>query len=121
MSSRRSSSGRWGRRSGLALRLFGRFLGEMVVSNLEQARLVLRSPLALEPRWIDYRTCLRTTAGRTLLGALVSMTPGTLTCDLQGDRLEIHLLDAPTDEAAARAQERIRDRFESLLVKMEEP
>lgn len=108
---------RWARRAILGLRLLARFIVELLVANLEQARLVLGRPLRVRPRWIRFETCLRTQAARTLLGALISLTPGTLTCDLRGETLLIHALNANSD---AEVTTRIRRSFESLLVRMEE-
>ena len=88
----------------------------MVVSNLAQARLILSRQMRIHPHWIDFRTRLGTPGARILLGALVSMTPGTLTCDLEGDVLRIHVLGADSDTDVA---DRIRERFESLLEEME--
>ena len=108
---------RWAKRFVLAVQLLWRFSVELVIANLEQARLVLGVPLRVQPRWIEFRTCLRSHTLRTLLGSLISLTPGTLTCDLDGDILRIHALNATTDDEAAG---RIRERFESLLVRWED-
>ena len=108
---------RWLRRVPLALQLLGRFIVELVIANLEQARLVLGFPLRLQPRWIEYRTCLHSETTRTLLGSLISLTPGTLTCDLEGEILRIHALNATSDEEAVG---RIREKFESVLVRLED-
>jgi len=113
----RSGPTRWLRRAPLALQLLSRFVVELVIANLEQARLVLSHPLRVQPRWIEYRTCLRSETARTLLGSLISLTPGTLTCDLEGEILQIHALNATSDEEAVG---RIRERFEALLVRLEE-
>ena len=107
---------RWLERGILSLQLLGRFLVELVIANLQQARLVLGYPLRVQPRWIRYETQLRSRASRTLLGALISLTPGTLTCDLQNETLLIHALNESSDEEAI---QRIRQRFESVLVRME--
>ena len=112
-----SFPGRWLRRSALALRLLGWFALELLIANLEQARLVLRRPLAVRPRWVRYETRLRSRTSRTVLGALISLTPGTLTCDLRDRTLLIHALDATSDDEAVA---RIRGRFETLLARMEE-
>lgn len=108
---------RWMTRAVLGLQLLGRFVVELVIANLEQARLVLSWPIRVEPRWVRFETCLRSQTARTLLGALISLTPGTLTCDLQQQVLWIHALNASSDEEALT---RIRERFETLLVRMEE-
>jgi multicomponent K+:H+ antiporter subunit E len=107
---------RWLERGILSLQLLGRFLVELVIANLQQARLVLGHPLRVQPRWIRYETQLRSRASRTLLGALISLTPGTLTCDLQDETLLIHALNASSDEEAI---QRIRRQFESVLMRME--
>ncbi len=103
-------------RTVIGIRLLGRFILEMLVSNLAQARLVLSRPLRVYPHRVHFRTRLQTPAARTLLGALVSMTPGTLTCDLDGDTLEIHVLGVDSDTDVV---EHIRERFESLLETLE--
>lgn len=107
---------RWLRRARLFLQLLGRFAVELLVANLQQTRLVLAYPLRVRPRWIGFRTRLRSARSRTVLGALISLTPGTLTCDLEGDVLTIHALNASSDEEAVG---RVRDRFESLLLELE--
>jgi len=108
---------RWTTRAVLGLWLLGRFVVELVIANLEQARLVLSRPIRVEPRWVRFETCLQSPTARTLLGVLISLTPGTLTCDLQQQVLWIHALNADSDEEAL---SRIRERFETLLVRMEE-
>ncbi len=108
---------RWALRTVIAARLLGRFTIEMLVSNLAQARLILSRPMRVRPHWIDFRTRLRTPPARILLGVLVSMTPGTLTCDLEGETLRIHVLGVDSD---VDVEQHIRERFESLLEKMEE-
>ena len=113
---RKPSILRWAARAVIGARLLGRFATEMVISNLAQARLILSRPMEIHPHWVDFRTRLRTPAARVLLGALVSMTPGTLSCDLEEDRLLIHVLGLDSDTDVAH---RIRERFESLLEKME--
>ena len=101
----------------LAGSLLGRFFLELLVANVQQARLVLSWPLEVEPRWIEFETRLQSLTLRTLLGAMISLTPGTLTCDLHGNTLTIHALNPAADEDTV---ERIRERFESLLVQMEQ-
>lgn len=115
--SRSSLPLRWLKWTLLALELLGRFARELLVANLQQARLVLGWPLEVQPRWIRFQTRLRSESSRTLLGALISMTPGTLTCDLDGEILLIHSLNARSEEDAVAG---IRRHFESLLLRMEE-
>ena len=108
---------RWLRRGKVAIHLLVRFLGALAVANLQQARIVLGRPRAVRPRWIRFETRLRSDTAQTVLGVLISLTPGTLTCDLQDDTLLIHVLDS---EAGDEVEAQIRERFESLLVRLEE-
>jgi multisubunit Na+/H+ antiporter MnhE subunit len=100
----------------IVARLLARFLIAAVVANLEQLRLVLSPTLRIRPRWVRFHTRLKQPASRTALGVLISMTPGTVTADLEGDQLLIHILDdRPREDAVAE----IRERFESLLLELE--
>lgn len=108
---------RWLRRTVLACQLAGRFFVELLVANVQQARLILSTPLEVQPRWIQLETQLQSRTSRTVLGALISLTPGTLTCDLKQNVLLIHALSAPSDVDAL---DQIRQRFESLLIRIEE-
>jgi multicomponent Na+:H+ antiporter subunit E len=111
LSVRRFTLGSW-----IVVRLVARFLVAAVVANVEQLRLVLSPRLHIRPRWTRFRTRLRQPASRTALGVLISMTPGSVTADLEGDMLLIHILnDRPRDDAVAE----IRERFESLLLELE--
>ena len=82
----------------------------------EQARLVLSPRLAPRTAWLEYETELRSPALRALFAALVSLTPGTLTCDLARRTLSVHVLDTGDLEAT---RERIRRRLERPLLGME--
>ena len=101
----------------IAAILVGRFLVDMVRSSLVQARLVLRSPSRIRPQWVCFQTELRTRTARTVLGAVISMTPGTLTCDLEDDTLWLHVL---SDRQESDVADRIRERFEAPLLELEE-
>lgn len=115
-SQQRSVMARWIAKTLIGARLLMRFSAEMVVSNLTQARLILSPSMDISPHWVRLRTRLQTRSARVFLGALVSMTPGTLTCDLDGETLWIHVLGVDSD---VDVEKRIRERFESLLEKME--
>jgi multicomponent K+:H+ antiporter subunit E len=110
---------RWGRLPvsllwGLWLLLL--FSWEMVAANVQQARLVLSPRLAPRSAWLEYEIGLRSPALRAVLGALVSLTPGTLTCEVGRRTLLVHVLD--TGDLAA-VRERIRRRLERPLAGME--
>ena len=104
------------RRLFAATRLVGRFARELVIANVQQLRLVLAPRLRVRPRWVIYPTELESPILRTLLGLMISLTPGTVTADLRSAHLVVHVLD--TDDEAE-VIDRIRDRFEAPLLVLE--
>jgi multicomponent K+:H+ antiporter subunit E len=107
----------WLRRGRIAIHLLVRFLVALAVANLQQARIVLGRPREVRPRWIRFETRLRSDTARTVLGVLISLTPWTLTCDLEDATLLVHVLDV---QAGDDVEAQIRERFESLLLRLEE-
>ena len=73
------------------------FLGEMVKANFQIARIVLHPALPIRPRVLTARTELVSDAGKMLLANAITLTPGTLTVDAEGDELVIHCVN-PTPE-----------------------
>ena len=76
---------------------WGRFLPWFVGRSLAGGFDVLRRALVpgrpLDPDWVTFETVLATPAARHLLAATVSLLPGTLVARLEGQRLELHVLD----------------------------
>ena len=50
----------------------------------------------ITPRIVHFRTHLRSDLARVALANSITLTPGTLTLDLDEDHLVVHWLDAPT-------------------------
>jgi multisubunit Na+/H+ antiporter MnhE subunit len=105
----------------LGVRLLFVFLWELVVANVEQLRIVLAPRVDVCPGWIRFRSELETPAMRAMLGAMISLTPGSLTYEESaaedaGWTISVHVLDL-RDEA--RLIEQIRNRFEAPLRAME--
>ncbi|HNT28691.1 MAG TPA: Na+/H+ antiporter subunit E [bacterium] len=81
------------------------FLGELIKSNLHIARVVLTPSLPLNPAIVKVRTRLKSRMGRLILANSITLTPGTLTVELDGEWLYIHWVTAEaTDIDAATAQ-----------------
>ena len=102
------------RNAGLALRLLGRLLADVVISNIDVARRILGPEAALQSRFMWMPLAIENPQGVAVLAAMITMTPGTLAVDVTPDRrwLLIHGLNI-ADEAAVLAD--IRDRYESPL------
>ena len=98
-------------RPAAAITLALRFVVAVVRSGVQTTRTILRPDPDLRPGFIDYRFEPMTEAGATLLGSLITLTPGTTTVDIDmaSRRLLIHLLDT---RGAESAREEIRADFE---------
>jgi len=87
-----------------AVGYFTYFFKELVKSNLRIAAVVLAPSLPVSPGIVKVRTRLRTPMGRLLLANSITLTPGTLTVELDGEWLYIHWVrveSADIDEATA--------------------
>ncbi len=78
------------------------FLAELVKSNLKLASVVLNPALPLNPGIVKVRTKLKSRMGRLLLANSITLTPGTLTMELEGEWLYVHwvTVEAHTTEEA---------------------
>lgn len=78
------------------------YLKELVSSNLNVAAIVISPDLPVKPGIVKVRTKLKTAMGRMLLANSITLTPGTLTVDMDGEWLYIHWVsvDSPDIETA---------------------
>lgn len=93
-------------------------LWDIVVANATVAYLILFKRTAdLQPAWISVPLTLRTPEAITTLAGTITMTPGTVTCDLsdEGHCLLVHCLHAPDPDAV---RDEIKDRYERRLVEI---
>jgi multisubunit Na+/H+ antiporter MnhE subunit len=102
------------RRLVVALRLSAVFLGQVVASGLATAWLIVRPGRRPRPGLVRVPFSGLDPVGAACLGALITLTPGTTTIDvdLEAGEMLLHLLDASDAEGAARG---IRRRFERPL------
>lgn len=73
------------------------FLRESVSGGVDVARRTLRPKLRIQPGFRRYRLRLDDPPGRVLLVNCISLLPGTLAADLDGDQVELHMLDSRVD------------------------
>lgn len=66
------------------------YLKELVSSNLNVAAIVLSPEMPLNPGIVKVRTKLKNPMGRMLLCNSITLTPGTLTVEMDGEWLYIH-------------------------------
>lgn len=97
-----------------ALRFAPVVVWDIVVANIAVARLILGPPGRLRPRFYRVPIELEDELAITLLGGIISLTPGTVTTDVSEDRkaLIVHGLDVPDEAEAVRT---IKNRYEKPL------
>jgi multisubunit Na+/H+ antiporter MnhE subunit len=102
------------KRPAAAILLAFRFFAAVVRSGMQTTRMILRPDPAMRPGFIEYAFAPMSEAGATLLGSLITLTPGTTTVDIDmaSRRMWIHLLDT---RGADRTREEIRAEFEEPI------
>ena len=76
-----------------ALRFLVYFLVAVVKSNLDVAFRVLSPRLPINPGIVRVKTSLTSSLGRLILANSITLTPGTITVDIQGENLFIHWIN----------------------------
>lgn len=84
---------------GVPIHLFPGVLGygawlvkEMFVANVQVARIVLSRSLPISPTVVHFRASQKTDLGRVIYANSITLTPGTITTDVEGDDFRIHAL-----------------------------
>lgn len=94
-------------------------LWDIVVANLAVARLVLFRPVAqMRMHWIAVPLDLHAPEAIAVFAATITLTPGTVSCDLSADGrwLLVHCLDAAdAGEAAIGLKSRYEDRLKEIF------
>jgi multisubunit Na+/H+ antiporter MnhE subunit len=100
-----------------AMRLTGHFLLAVVRAGVQTTKIILRRDPGLNPGFFEYFFEPMSEVGATLLGSLITLTPGTTTVDIDMEkgRLWVHLLDLRGLEDAKRE---IRTDFEEPILEL---
>lgn len=99
---------------------FSRLLSDILIANLNVARLVLSPTPTLRPGFVILPLTLKNEFAIAVLANTISLTPGTVSADLSADRdrLLIHCLDVEDETTLV---EHIKNRYEVPLKKVFEP
>jgi len=90
-------------------------LGAAVIkANLDVALRILDPRLPINPGIVVIRTGLKSSMAKMILANSITLTPGTFTLDVIGDRLLVHWIDVRSTDIAE-ATMRISGRFERYL------
>lgn len=81
------------------------FLKALVQSNLRLARIVLSPALPINPGIVKVRTRLKSPMGRLLLANSITLTPGTLTVEMEDEWLYVHWVTVESEDMEAATAE----------------
>jgi len=85
-------------------RFWAVLLREITVSNIDVVRAILSPRLPIQPHFLRVRTRQTTDLGKVILANSITLTPGTVTVDVQGDVLLVHALTESSGQAVAEGQ-----------------
>jgi len=90
------------------------FLYACIRANLDVAYRVLHPHVPIRPGIVRVRTTLQSDLAKTFLANSITLTPGTLSVDIDGQDLYIHWINVVTDDPQKQT-EIIVSRFERML------
>lgn len=107
-------------RPGLLLRFIVVLLIDIVVANLSVARLILAPRPRLRPAFVRLPLDLKNEFAITVLASTITLTPGTVSAELEDDRrhLVLHCLDVDSPHVLIK---HIKSRYEAPLREIFEP
>lgn len=87
---------------------------EIIIANIQVAKIVLSRDIKISPSVFRFKTKLRNDLLKVILANSITLTPGTITMEIMGDEFIIHCLLKENMEGL------INSKFERLLLKVEE-
>ena len=93
----------------------GYFFVELIKANFDLARRVLSPSLPINPEIVEIKTNLKSDLGQMLLANSITLTPGTLSVDLNEDRILVHWIAAPDNVDLNKATKDIAAGFEKHI------
>ncbi len=93
------------------------FIWECIKANFDVAYRVLHPRMPIKPGIVKVRTSLKSTIAKAFLANSITMTPGTLSVDIDGEHLYIHWIYVRTEEVEDASRKIVR-KFEKLLARI---
>ncbi len=90
------------------------FIKNLIISNIEIAKIVLNPKLPINPGIVKLKTNLTNNFDKLLLANAITLTPGTITIDLEDKDIYIHILDLKIKDKDI-LQKNILEEYENLL------
>ena len=84
---------------------------EIVLANIDVARRVLDPRLPIRPRLIRVKASQTGDLGRVIYANSITLTPGTVSVDMQGDEITVHALtaDAADEDKSGEMDRRVTE------------
>lgn len=101
----------------LLLRYLGTLLLDIVVANLQVALWIVQPNRKLQPAFIHYKLSLESPLAITVLANTISLTPGTVSCDVSPDQQHL-LIHSLHTEDPKKVIEHIHTRYEKPLLEV---
>lgn len=79
-------------------------MAEIVKANVAVIRKILGPSHAIDPVLVTVTTATTTDLGKAVFANSITLTPGTVTVDVDGDQLQVHALVRETSPAASFAE-----------------
>ena len=90
------------------------FIWQLILSNIDVARRVLSFNIPLNPGFVKIKTDLKGDFAKLALANSITLTPGTLSVDVDGEYLYIHTVDVK-GKTPEENKEFISGKFERIL------
>lgn len=100
------------------LMMYGPWLFLRVVeSSLHLTKTILNPSLPIKPKLISYRSHLKHRAAIVVLGNSITLTPGTITVEVNGNQLIVHAIDVASGEdlTSGRMERKIAEVFQDTM------
>lgn len=76
------------------------FIWQLILANIDVAKRVLSPHLLINPGIVKVKTQLKSPLAKMMLTSSITLTPGTLSLDVQGDDVFIHWIDVKGKDVA---------------------
>ena len=93
------------------------FLKNLVLSNIDVAGRVLNPRLPINPGIVKVRTRLTAPYQRLILANSITLTPGTITLEMDGEDMYIHWIDVRSSQPELAGQS-IKDEMEAAIARI---
>lgn len=81
------------KKSGYLLQYVYHLIREIVIANFATMKLICSAGRVVEPALIEFETHFKNDTSRFLLANSITLTPGTITVEVNGDKFIVHCLD----------------------------